>query len=109
MTRSRKLSGKPTAKQNQQAIQELNNIQSEVIHAVQGDFARINGLIFGLLHQLNLLNEFECEHCGQPIVEPLLDVIPKMEECPKCKGKLNSAQTTIEDWDNGVTSSTEEE
>ena len=99
MTRSRKISGKATAKENQRAILEVADLQKELIEAVQGDLARVNGLIFGMLKQFDLIKELDCQECGQHIIEPMLDILPTMDTCPKCEKPLdNKDHPTLDDW-----------
>ena len=102
MGRSRKFTGKPTAKQNERAISEIEATVKQVIEAVGADLARVNGLIFGILDHFELIKEIECEDCGQKIVEPLLKALPRQDTCPACNKPLDPMQSRIEDWDNGV-------
>ena len=104
MTRSRRLSGKPTAKQNQQSIAALERHVNELTQAVSMDIGRANGLLFGILKQLDLVDEYDCRHCGQAIVEPKLDALPPMENCPACGKPLQEDLvkiTDVEAWDSG--------
>tara|TARA_Y100000356_G_C11241476_1_gene281212 strand:+ start:842 stop:1144 length:303 start_codon:yes stop_codon:yes gene_type:complete len=97
MGRSRRLSGKLTTKQIDSKVDNL-------IDAVSADLARINGLLYGLLKEFDLLEETACGACGQVLFQPLLKAIPKDTTCPKCGSNVApEGQMTIDQWDNGKT------
>ncbi len=104
MTRSRKLSGKLTTKQIQGEVDEVKNVVNQLIGAVGQDMARLNGLIYALLSEMDLLDETNCPHCGQVLYEPRLKMLDKQEDCPACGKKIQDNQgkiTDYETWDNG--------
>ena len=104
MTRSRKLSGKLTTKQIQGEVDEIKGVLNQLIGAVGQDMARLNGLIYALLSEMELLEETNCPHCGQVLYEPQLKMLDKQEICPSCGKEIVEGQTKITDveaWDNG--------
>ena len=104
MTRSRKLSGKLTTKQIQGEVDEIKGVLNQLIGAVGQDMARLNGLIYALLSEMELLEETNCPHCGQFLYEPQLKMLDKQEICPSCGKEIVEGQTKITDveaWDNG--------
>ncbi len=110
MTRSRRSSGKATAKQNQERIAVVESTVNELINAVSGDIGRVNGLIFGILTHFKLLKEFECPQCKQHIIQPLLEALPPQDNCPKCNHTLEKEMVTLDtftNWDEGKASEEE--
>ncbi|QDP59913.1 MAG: hypothetical protein GOVbin709_37 [Prokaryotic dsDNA virus sp.] len=111
MTRSRKSSGKATAKQNQQSIAQMQGVINELVNAVTNDMGRLNGIMYALLKDLDKLKEDNCPHCGQVLFEPQLDLLPPSTHCPSCGEALNTdEQKTIDDfvnWDEGKSSEEE--
>lgn len=93
MSRSRKLSGKLTTKQIDRKVDNL-------IDAVSADLGRINGLLYGLLTEFDLLKESNCGSCGQVLFQPLLKALPQDTTCPKCGENIQPSQMTIDEWDN---------
>ena len=110
MTRSRRSSGKATAKQNQQQIAQMQGVINELVNADTNDMGRLNGIIYALLKELGKLREDECPHCGQVLFEPQLDLLPPSTVCPACGESLEQNHPTIEDfskWDEGKSSEEE--
>ena len=111
MTRSRRTSGKATAKQNQKEIAQLQGVVNEVVNAISNDMGRVNGILYALLTDMGKLKEEACPHCGQKLFEPDLPLLPKSEVCPACGGKLREDQMKIDDfqnWDNNAKTESEE-
>ena len=111
MTRSRKTSGKATAKQNQQEIKQIQGILNEIVNAVTNDIARLNGLVYAMLKANGQIKEVNCPSCKQVLFEPTIEGIPKTEVCPACGEALNvDEQMKIDDfqnWDEGKSSEEE--
>ena len=112
MTRSRKTSGKATAKQNQQEIKQLQGILNEIVNAVTNDIARLNGLVYAMLKANGQIKEVNCPSCKQVLFEPTIEGIPKTEVCPACNAPLQTDQMKIDDfqnWDDKGKTESEEE
>ena len=112
MTRSRRSSGKATAKQNQQEIAQLQGVINELVNAITNDMGRLNGIIYALLKEDGRLKETNCPKCSQVLFEPDLKLLPKSEFCPACAAPLNEGQQKIGDfegWDSTGKTESEEE
>jgi len=104
MTRSRKLSGKPTTKELGRQVNEMQNVINQLINAMSNDMARVNGIMYAMLQEDGRLKESNCPKCGQVLFEPQLKALPKALVCPACGHDMHEEQTTIEDfaaWDDG--------
>jgi len=101
MSRSRKQSGKATAKQNQKDIHEMRSVINQLINAMTSDVGRLNSLVFGILKEDDRIKESSCPSCGQRILSPILKAVPEDKVCPTCGTDLHKGQTTIDQWDNG--------
>ncbi len=111
MSRSRRSSGKATAKQNQQQITQMQGVINELVNAVTNDMGRLNGIVYALLKELGKLREDNCPKCGQVLFEPQLELLPPSTVCPACGESLGEEQPTIDDftkWDDNGTDSEEE-
>lgn len=93
MGRGRKYSGKLTTKQIDSKVDNL-------IDAVSADLGRVNGLLYGILKEFDLLAEQNCGSCGQVLFQPRLKALPQDTTCPKCGESITPNQMTMEQWDN---------
>jgi hypothetical protein len=102
MTRSRNLSGKPTVKQLNQEMKEMQNVINQLVNAITNDMARVNGIMYAMLKEDGRLKEHNCPKCNQVLFEPQLGLLPPTKNCPACGHDMeDKMQMSIDDWDNG--------
>tara|TARA_R110002020_G_scaffold29528_10_gene93108 strand:+ start:8291 stop:8620 length:330 start_codon:yes stop_codon:yes gene_type:complete len=88
MTRSRRLSGKPTVKQLQGEVEELKREFSSFANAIVQEVIKHNTLIYSTLEDLNKMEKIVCENCKEEVARPVLKGIENNDECPSCKRSL---------------------
>tara|TARA_R100001510_G_C7548368_1_gene133129 strand:+ start:65 stop:376 length:312 start_codon:yes stop_codon:yes gene_type:complete len=100
-------------KQISELVQNTQTFMEQTIQAfgvVDNDLRKLNFLLFALLREMGKVEDVKCSNCDNPVVRPIVEGLPKQNECPICGEDLFAgSQTTVEDWDSGLITNDESE
>tara|TARA_R100000388_G_scaffold27005_1_gene21071 strand:+ start:265 stop:576 length:312 start_codon:yes stop_codon:yes gene_type:complete len=95
-------------KQNElkEFTEHIQTFMTQTVQAfgiVDNQLSKLNILLFALLKEMGKSEDVVCANCGESITRPLIDGLPKQDDCPTCGENLfGKTQTTVEDWDSGL-------
>tara|TARA_A200000159_G_scaffold160830_1_gene181617 strand:+ start:508 stop:816 length:309 start_codon:yes stop_codon:yes gene_type:complete len=93
-------------KQIEEMAQNVQTFMAQTIQAfgvIDNDLKKVNFLFFALLREMGKVEDVECVNCGNAVIRPLIEGLPKQTDCPLCGEDLFAgSQTTVEDWDSGL-------
>lgn len=95
-------------KQNEmkEFTEHIQTFMTQTVQAfgiVDNQLSKLNILLFALLKEMGKSEDIVCANCGENITRPLIDGLPKQDDCPTCgKNLFAKTQTTVEDWDSGL-------
>jgi predicted RNA-binding Zn-ribbon protein involved in translation (DUF1610 family) len=93
-------------KQIEEMAQNVQTFMEQTIQAfgvVDNDLRKLNFLLFALLREMGKVEDVKCTNCGNDVIRPLIEGLPKQNDCPLCGEDLFAgSQTTVEDWDSGL-------
>ena len=93
-------------KQIEEMAQNVQTFMEQTIQAfgvVDNDLRKLNFLLFALLREMGKVEDVKCTNCGNAVIRPLIECLPKQNDCPLCGEDLFAgSQTTVEDWDSGL-------
>ena len=93
-------------KQIEEMAQNVQTFMEQTIQAfgvIDNDLRKVNFLLFALLREMGKVEDVVCANCENPVIRPLIEGLPKQNDCPLCGEDLFAGnQTTVEDWDSGL-------
>tara|TARA_A100001201_G_scaffold1778_2_gene4560 strand:- start:182 stop:493 length:312 start_codon:yes stop_codon:yes gene_type:complete len=95
-------------KQNElkEFTEHIQTFMTQTVQAfgiVDNQLSKLNILLFALLKEMGKSEDIVCANCGENITRPLINGLPKQDDCPTCGENLFAKkQTTVEDWDSGL-------
>ena len=93
-------------KQIEEMAQNVQTFMQQTIQAfgvIDNDLKKVNFLLFSLLREMGKVEDVKCTNCGNDVIRPLIEGLPKQNDCPLCGEDLFAgSQTTVEDWDSGL-------
>lgn len=94
-------------------VQQVNTFMGQTVQAftvVDNQLSKLNIVLFALLKDMGKSEDITCANCGERVTRPLINGLPKQDECPVCGENLfDNKQTTVEDWDSGLIMNDESE
>ena len=86
--------------------EQIKTFMGQTVQAfgiVDNQLSKLNILLFALLKDMGKSEDIVCANCGENITRPLINGLPKQDDCPTCGENLFARkQTTVEDWDSGL-------
>ena len=110
MSRSRRMTGKPTVKQIDTRVSTIEKEFHGFANAAATDLMKVNRLLYAVMEDMGKLEKLNCASCGEEILRPNLDGLEQTEDCPACGRNIyGSDQTTLDDLQKGMAAIKEEE
>ena len=93
-------------KQINELAQKTQTFMEQTIQAfgiIDKEMQKQGFLLFALLREMGKVEDVVCANCENPVIRPLIEGLPKQNDCPLCGEDLFAGnQTTVEDWDSGL-------
>ena len=94
-------------------VQQINTFMGQTVQAftvVDNQLSKLNIVLFALLKDMGKSEDITCANCDERVTRPIINGLPKQDECPTCGENLfDNKQTTVEDWDSGLIMNDESE
>jgi rRNA maturation endonuclease Nob1 len=86
--------------------EQIQTFMGQTVQAfsiVDNQLSKLNIVLFALLKDMGKTEDITCANCGERVTRPIINGLPKQDECPTCGENLfDNKQTTVEDWDSGL-------
>lgn len=93
--------------------EQMNTFMGQTVQAfsiVDNQLSKLNIVLFALLKDMGKTEDITCANCDERVTRPIINGLPKQDECPVCGENLfGDEQTTVEDWDSGLIMNDESE